>query len=80
MQRSFDENADVGWAGGARVVGRTGGAATASRSASDALRRGDVQFVCGQQAPEDLVVLPGSQWVVASAFGGSGGVYLIRVS
>ena len=41
---------------------------------------GDVQFVCGQQAPEDLVVLPGSQWVVASAYGGSGGVYLIRVS
>jgi hypothetical protein len=41
---------------------------------------GDVQFVCGQQAPEDLVVLPGSQWVVASAFGGSGGIYVIRVS
>ena len=41
---------------------------------------GNVQFVCGQQAPEDLVVLPGSQWVVASSFGGSGGVYLIRVS
>ncbi|HLG56993.1 MAG TPA: hypothetical protein VI485_16760 [Vicinamibacterales bacterium] len=41
---------------------------------------GDAQFVCGQQAPEDLVVLPGSQWVVASAFSGTGGVYLIRVS
>ena len=41
---------------------------------------GDLQFVCGQQGPEDLVVLPGSQWVVASSFGGSGGIYLIRVS
>lgn len=40
---------------------------------------GDVQFVCGQQAPEDLVVVPGEQWVVASAYGGSGGLYLIRV-
>ena len=40
----------------------------------------DVQFVCGQRAPEDLVVLLGAQWVVASAYGGSGGVYLIRVS
>lgn len=41
---------------------------------------GDVQFVCGQQGPEDLVVVPGSQWVVASAYGGSGGVVLIRAS
>jgi hypothetical protein len=40
----------------------------------------DVQFVCGQQGPEDLVVVPGGAWVVASVFGGSGGVNLIRVS
>jgi hypothetical protein len=38
-----------------------------------------VQFVCGQQAPEDLVALPGSQWVVASAYAGTGGIYLIGV-
>ena len=41
---------------------------------------GSVQFICGQQGPEDLVVVPGSQWVVASAMGGSGGINLIRVS
>jgi hypothetical protein len=41
---------------------------------------GDVQFVCGQNGPEDLVVVPGAQWVVASSYGGSGGVRLIRVS
>ena len=41
---------------------------------------GDVQFVCGQQAPEDLVVVPGNQWVVASAYAGTGGINLIRVS
>ena len=41
---------------------------------------GDVQFVCGQQGPEDLVVLPGAQWVIASSFGGNGGIYVIRAS
>ena len=41
---------------------------------------GDVQFVCGLQAPEDLVVVPGGQWVVAGAYAGTGGIYLIRVS
>jgi sugar lactone lactonase YvrE len=39
---------------------------------------GDVQFVCGQNGPEDLVVLPGAQWVIASSFGGNGGIYLIH--
>src|SRR5437667_7487978 len=40
----------------------------------------DIQFVCGQQGPEDLVVVPGGAWVVASALGGSGGINVIRVS
>src|SRR5438874_1617799 len=39
---------------------------------------GNVQFICGQQAPEDLVVIPGSEWVAASAFAGNGGVRLIN--
>ena len=38
------------------------------------------QLICGQDAPEDLVVVPGSQWVVASAYAGAGGIRLIRVS
>lgn len=37
-----------------------------------------VQFVCGLAAPEDLVVVPGDQWVVAGAYAGRGGIYLIR--
>jgi sugar lactone lactonase YvrE len=41
---------------------------------------GDVQFVCGQRGPEDLVVLPGAQWVIASSFGGDGGINIIRAS
>jgi hypothetical protein len=55
-------------------------AQAASQPPSECQAAGDVQFVCGQQAPEDLVVLPGSQWVVASAYSGSGGIYLIRAS
>jgi hypothetical protein len=39
-----------------------------------------IQLVCGQEAPEDLVVVRGSQWVVASAYAGMGGINLIRVS
>jgi len=39
-----------------------------------------IQFVCGQQGPEDLVVVPGGAWVVASALAGSGGINLVRVS
>jgi hypothetical protein len=41
---------------------------------------GDIQFICGQAAPEDLVVLPGGQWVVAGSYAGAGGINLIRVS
>lgn len=40
---------------------------------------GDLKLICNQQGPEDLVVVPGAQWVVSSAFGGSGGINLIRV-
>src|SRR5262245_28330120 len=41
---------------------------------------GDVRFICGLQAPEDLVVVPGGQWVMSGAFAGSGGLYAIRTS
>ena len=40
----------------------------------------DITVACGQQGPEDLYALPGSQWVVASVYGGSGGLNLVRVS
>ena len=40
----------------------------------------DVQFVCNLQAAEDLVLVPGGQWVVASSYAGMGGIYLVRVS
>jgi hypothetical protein len=40
----------------------------------------DIRFVCGQQGPEDLVVVPGDAWVVASALRDSGGINVVRVS
>jgi hypothetical protein len=40
---------------------------------------GNVQFVCEQTAPEDLVIAPGSEWIVASAYGGRGGIRIINV-
>jgi hypothetical protein len=39
-----------------------------------------IQFVCGQQGPEDLVVVPGGAWVVSSAMSGSGGINVVRAS
>jgi hypothetical protein len=38
------------------------------------------QWVCGQQTPEDLVALPGGEWVVASVYTGTGGINLIKVA
>lgn len=38
---------------------------------------GDIKFVCGQDGPEDLVVVPGTPWIVASAYGATGGLHLI---
>ena len=40
---------------------------------------GNVQFICGQEAPEDLVVVPGSEWVVASVYSVNGGIRLINI-
>jgi hypothetical protein len=51
-----------------------------AQAPADCQAAGDVQFACGPQGPEDLVVLPGGEWVVASSFGGSGGLYVIRAS
>lgn len=36
-----------------------------------------IRFVCGQSGPEDLVAVPGTRWIVASAYGAEGGLYLI---
>jgi sugar lactone lactonase YvrE len=38
---------------------------------------GNIRFVCGQSGPEDLVAVPGTAWLIASAYGADGGVNLI---
>src|SRR6185295_462261 len=38
-----------------------------------------VQFVCDQTAPEDLVLVPGSEWIVATSYGGRGGLRIVDV-
>ena len=38
---------------------------------------GEIRFVCGQNGPEDLVEVPGSAWLIASAYGAEGGIHLI---
>jgi DNA-binding beta-propeller fold protein YncE len=55
-------------------------AIAASQAANNCAASGNIQFVCGQQGPEDLIYLPGTDWVFASSFSGSGGIKLISVS
>jgi hypothetical protein len=38
---------------------------------------GNVRFICNQDAPEDLVLVPGGEWVVASAYSQVGGIRVI---
>ena len=52
--------------------------APAAQAPADCSPATGVTFVCGLQAPEDLVVVPGAQWVVAGAYAGRGGIYLIH--
>ena len=50
-----------------------------AQTAASCAPAGNIQFVCGQEAPEDLLHLPGSDWVIASSMAGSGGIRLISV-
>ena len=43
-------------------------------------RQDRLEVEAGQAAPEDLVVLPGGEWVIAGSYAGAGGINLIRVS
>ena len=41
---------------------------------------GKIQFICGQIGPEDLAVVPGGEWVIASSDAANGAIRLIRIS
>ena len=51
----------------------------AAQTAASCAPAGNIQFVCGQEAPEDLLHLPDSDWVIASSMAGNGGIRLISV-
>lgn len=38
-----------------------------------------IQYVCDQVAPEDLVLVPGGEWILATSYGGKGGVRIVNV-
>jgi len=38
---------------------------------------GDVEFVCGPRNAEDLVLVPGTRWIIASGMAAGAGFYLI---
>src|SRR5215207_9578000 len=38
-----------------------------------------LQYVCGQTAPEDLILVPGGEWIVATAYAAPGGIHIINV-
>ncbi len=63
--------------GVALTVGLLQGATPQKAAGCDAL--GNVQFVCGFVGPEDLVVVPGEQLVIASGDAAPGAITLIHV-
>ena len=65
-------------ASAATAVAQTTGPAPPPMSDCSTAAAVGLKLICHQQAPEDLVVVPGAQWVVASAYTGAG-LNLIRV-
>jgi DNA-binding beta-propeller fold protein YncE len=51
----------------------------AAQAAGNCAPAGNVQFACGQEAPEDLLFIPGTNWVIASSMAGNGGIRLVSV-
>jgi hypothetical protein len=40
---------------------------------------GNVQFLCDQVGPEDLAVVPGSEWVISSGMAANGAIRLVNL-
>ena len=56
------------------AIGLLAGNAQAQQSCE---ATGDVRYVCGPQNPEDLVLVPGTQWIVSSGMAEGAGFYLV---
>jgi hypothetical protein len=52
-----------------------GGSVEAKAAGCEAI--GNVRFICDQLGPEDLVAVPGSDWVLSSGMAANGGIRLI---
>lgn len=50
-----------------------------ARTAGPCDPAGNVRFVCDQSSPEDLAIVPGGRWVIASGMGQKAGIRLINV-
>jgi hypothetical protein len=60
------------------IIAQQGAPRGAAPAPPPCVQQGNTQYVCGQTAPEDLVLVPGGDWVVASMFGGTGGIQIIN--
>ena len=47
-------------------------------AAPPCVQQGNTQYVCGQASPEDVILVTGGEWVVASAYSGMGGINIIN--
>ena len=54
-------------------------AAPAARAPADCAAVGDIRFICDLVSPEDLAVVPGTEWVIASGNQAGGRLHLIDV-
>jgi hypothetical protein len=52
-------------------------ACASQAQSTDCSPSGDVSFVCGVKNPEDLVLVPGTQWIVSSGMAEGAGFYLV---
>jgi hypothetical protein len=66
----------VRWIVAASVVG----CAFAAPAQQNCAPSGDVSFVCGVTNPEDLVLVPGTPWIVSSGMAEGAGFYLVDSS
>ena len=51
----------------------------AERSAATCEAVGEIQFICGVISPEDLAIVPGAEWVIASGNQEGGRIQLVSV-
>jgi sugar lactone lactonase YvrE len=59
------------------AVAALGLLAVGAQAQQSCTANGDVSYVCGPKNPEDLVLVPGTQWIVSSGMADGAGFYLV---